>query len=108
MLDQYDSTEWMEEAIAEKRGISGVWFPRKLSSGVDVLSYMLPLNSLSTTTSGTIVVNLRESQMGDYLSSSEQGEHDYLLMTQMALLFHMIIRNCCSPMAASSHSFKKY
>ena len=81
MLDQYDSTEWMEEAIVGKRGISGVWFPRKLSSGVDVLSYMLPLNSLSTTTSGTIVVNLRESQMGDYLSSSEQGEHDYLLMT---------------------------
>lgn len=81
MLDQYDSIEWMEEAITRRSGISGVWVPRKLNSGINVISYMLPLNSLSTTTRGTVVVNLRESQIGDYLRSSELGEHEYLLMT---------------------------
>ncbi len=79
-LKRYESIEWMDEALEGRRGIGGVWYPRTLSSGIPVLSYALPLNRLSTTTRGTIVVNLRENQMGDYLRSSEPGKHGYMLM----------------------------
>ncbi|MBD0382845.1 AraC family transcriptional regulator [Paenibacillus sedimenti] len=79
-LDGYESIDWMQEALAERSGISGVWYPRKLDSGVHVVSYVLPLNRLSTTTRGTIVVNLRESQIENHLRSSETREQAYLLM----------------------------
>ncbi|MFD1956855.1 helix-turn-helix domain-containing protein [Paenibacillus thailandensis] len=79
-LDRYEPTGWMEEALRGRRGIGGVWVPRKMASGVNVVSYVLPLNRLSTTTRGTIVVNMRESQIGDYLNSSEPGGRGYLLM----------------------------
>lgn len=79
-LQRYEPIEWMDEALEGRRGIGGVWYSRKLASGVDVISYVLPLNRLSTTTRGTIVVNLRESQMGDYLRSSEPGKNSYMLM----------------------------
>lgn len=80
MLDRYESIDWMEEALEGRRGISGVWYPRKLASGVNVVSYVLPLNRLSTTTRGVVVVNLRESQIGSYLRTSEPGKHGYVLM----------------------------
>ncbi|TLS53793.1 AraC family transcriptional regulator [Paenibacillus antri] len=79
-LNRYESLDWMEEALAGKRGISGVWYPRKLASGTTVVSYILELNRLSTTTRGTIVVNLKESQIGGYLRSSEPGKHGYFLL----------------------------
>ncbi|MCI3920724.1 helix-turn-helix domain-containing protein [Paenibacillus sp. TRM 82003] len=79
-LDRYESMDWMEEALAERVGISGVWYPRKLASGVNVVSYVLPLNRLSTTTRGTIVVNVQESQISNYVRSSEPGNHGYLLV----------------------------
>lgn len=79
-LDRYEPIDWMEEALVGRRGISGVWYPRKMISGINVVSYVLPLNRLSTTTRGMIVVNIRESQIGDYLRSSEPGEKGYLLM----------------------------
>lgn len=79
-LDRYEPIDWMEEALVGRRGISGVWYPRKMNSGVNVVSYVLPLNRLSTTTRGTIVVNLRESQIGNYLRSSEPGKDSYMLM----------------------------
>lgn len=79
-LDRYEPTGWMEEALAERKGISGVWVPRKMASGPNVISYVLPLSRLSTTTRGTIVVNLKESQIGDYLRSSEPGEQGYYLL----------------------------
>lgn len=79
-LDRYESTDWIREALIGRKGIKGVWYPRKLSSGLNVVSYVLPLNRLSTTTRGTIVVNFRESQIESYLSSSEPGKHGYMLM----------------------------
>lgn len=80
MLDRYESFDWMDDALDGRRGIGGVWVPRKLSSGVNVVSYVLPLNRLSTTTRGVIVVNLREKQIGDYLRASEPGKHGYFLL----------------------------
>ncbi|MCA0757827.1 helix-turn-helix domain-containing protein [Paenibacillus sp. N4] len=79
-LERYEPTGWIEEALTGRRGIGGVWYPRRMSSGVHVISYVLPLNRLSTTTRGTIVVNVQESQIGNYLRSSKQGEQGYMLM----------------------------
>jgi len=79
-LDRYESLDWLEDALADRRGIGGVWAPRKLDSGMNVVSYVLPLNRLSTTTRGMIVVNIRERQIGQYLHDSEPGKHGYLLM----------------------------
>lgn len=81
-LDRYEPIGWMEKALNGHRGISGVWYPRRLSTGETVISYVLPLNRLSTTTRGTIVVNLRENQIGEYLRSSEPGEDGYLLVDE--------------------------
>ncbi|MCR2807927.1 helix-turn-helix domain-containing protein [Paenibacillus soyae] len=79
-LDRYESTEWMEEALSGRKGIGGIWYPRKMDSGAQVVSYVLPLNRLSTTTRGTIVVNLEESQIARYLRSSDQAAEGFLLM----------------------------
>ncbi|WP_159884525.1 helix-turn-helix domain-containing protein [Paenibacillus puerhi] len=79
-LDGYESLDWMQEALANRGGITGVWYPRKLDSGIHVVSYVFPLNRLSTTTRGTIVVNLRESQIEHYVHSAEADEKAYLLM----------------------------
>lgn len=80
-LDRYEPLDWMDEALEGRRGISGVWVPRKLASGVNVVTYVMPLNRLSTTTRGTIVVNLQESRISDYLRSTEPGKHGYYLLT---------------------------
>lgn len=79
-LDRYESTDWIEGALIERRGINGVWHPRKLSAGINVISYILPLNRLSTNTRGTIVVNLKESQVGNYFSLSELSNQGYMLI----------------------------
>lgn len=78
-LEQFESIDWLEDALEGHRGISGVWYPRKLDSGVDVISYVLSLNRLSTTTRGTIVVNLRESRIEDVFRSSAAGQQGYML-----------------------------
>lgn len=80
MLDQYEDMEWMKEAMLERSGITGVWFPRKLESGVNVVSYALQLSRLSTNTRGTIVVNVRETQMEHDMRASHGGEQRYLFM----------------------------
>ncbi|SFE52870.1 AraC-type DNA-binding protein [Paenibacillus catalpae] len=79
-LDRYEPVDWMEKALEGRRGIGGVWYPRQLESGDQVVSYLLPLNRLSTTTRGTIVVNLSESQIANYLSSSEPGAEGFMLL----------------------------
>ena len=79
-LERYESMDWITEALEGRRGISGVWVPRKLESGVNVVSYVYPLNRLSSTTRGIIVVNMRESQIGKYLHATEVGDSNYLLL----------------------------
>ncbi|MDQ6417967.1 AraC family transcriptional regulator [Paenibacillus sp. LHD-117] len=79
-LERFESLEWLEEALSAQRGVSGVWYPRKLESSDNVVSYVLPLNRLSTTTRGTIVVNLRESQIENVFRSSGSGQQGYMLL----------------------------
>ncbi|MDQ8738137.1 AraC family transcriptional regulator [Paenibacillus sp. LHD-38] len=80
-LERYESIEWMKDVLSERSGITGVWFPRKLNSGVSVVSYVLPLNRLTTTTRGIIVVNLKESEIGSYLKTTEPGVRGYFLLS---------------------------
>lgn len=88
-LRKYESLDWLDEALRKKKGIRGVWFPRTNASGIHVLSFVLPLNKLATTTSGTLVINLRESQIAQYLQSTTTGKQDYLLMdAQGTILSH--------------------
>lgn len=79
-LSRYEPMDWLKTALEGRKGISGVWFPRKLSSGIDVVTYVLPLNRLSTTTKGTIVVNFLETSISQFLRTSEPGKHSYMLM----------------------------
>lgn len=79
-LDNYESIDWMEEALEERRGIRGVWHARKLDSGIHVISYILPLNKLSTNTNGTIVVNLLESEFAAYFHTSDIGKQESLVI----------------------------
>lgn len=85
-LAQYETNEWMKDALAERTGISGVWYPRRLDSGVDVVSYVLQLNRLSTTTRGTIVVNLRETQIERDMHSSSKGGQRYMLLDAKGMI----------------------
>ncbi|WP_150268852.1 AraC family transcriptional regulator [Paenibacillus tepidiphilus] len=79
-LQRYEPIDWTAEALKQQKGISGVWVPRKLESGVSVVSYVYPLNRLSSTTNGLIVVNVKESQIGKYLHATEIGDSNYLLL----------------------------
>lgn len=79
-LERYEPIGWIAGALEGRRGISGVWVPRKLESGVNVVSYVYPLNRLSSTTRGIIVVNMKESQIGKYLHATEVGDSNYLLL----------------------------
>lgn len=79
-LNRYESMEWMLEALASRKGISGVWYPRKLDSGVDVISYVLPLNQLSTATRGVIFVNLEENQLEQIFQFAELEEQRYFII----------------------------
>lgn len=80
-LTRYEPVEWTEDALAERRGITGVWVPRKHGSGENVVSYVYPLNRLSSTASGLIVVNMKESQIGDYMHASGISDSNHLLLT---------------------------
>lgn len=59
MLERYESLKWIDEALLQKDGISGVWTPRMLADNEMVFSYILPLNRLSTSTKGMLVVNFK-------------------------------------------------
>lgn len=79
-LDKYENIGWIQKALARKEGSSGVWYPRKLDTGIGVVSYVLPLNRLSDATQGTIVINLRESQIDAFMRFSTSDEQKYMLM----------------------------
>lgn len=79
-LERYESIDWIDEAHLEKDGIAGAWYPRKMKSGEMVLSYILPLNRLSTSTKGTIVVNLKETQVVQYMNASDKQKNSYFLI----------------------------
>lgn len=80
LLERYESINWIDEALVEKDGIAGVWHPREMKSGEKMISYILPLNRLSTSTKGIIVVNLKETQIAHYMNASDKQENSYFLI----------------------------
>ncbi|MGO4375325.1 cache domain-containing protein, partial [Paenibacillus sp. MCAF20] len=85
-LEKYEPIDWLDDALQERIGIRGVWYPRRNASGVPVISFVFPLNSLSTATSGTIVINLKESQIEQYLQATRSGKQDYLLISESGII----------------------
>ncbi|SDZ60061.1 AraC-type DNA-binding protein [Evansella caseinilytica] len=79
-LERYESIDWIQEALVERRGIRGVWHSRMLDSGVNVVSYVLPLNQLITNRNGIIVINLLESEFENYFRSSDTSKQEYFIM----------------------------
>lgn len=78
--ERYDSMDWLDLALTEKRGIRGVWYSRKLENGVDVISYALPLNRLATNTSGVLVVNLLEKEFDNYFLGAQDLQQAFIVM----------------------------
>src|SRR5699024_10676630 len=78
--ERYDSMDWLDLALTEKRGIRGVWYSRKLENGVDVISYALPLNRLATNTSGVLVVNLLEKEFDNYFLGAQDSQQAFIVM----------------------------
>lgn len=88
-LEKYEPIDWVEDVLRERTGIRGEWYPRRNAAGVNVISFVLPLNKLATTTRGTIVINLQESQIEKYLQSTESGKQAYMLIdTHGTILSH--------------------
>lgn len=87
-LHRYEDVGWLDKALMERSGITGIWYPRRLESGVDVVSYVLPLNRLSTTTRGIMVVNVRETRMEQDMraSSGTEEQHPYLVMNGKGII----------------------
>ncbi|WP_042197853.1 helix-turn-helix domain-containing protein [Paenibacillus camerounensis] len=79
-LERYEAMDWVSTALEDQRGISGVWVPRKLDTGENVVSYVYPLNRLSSNTHGIVVVNMKESQIFKYLNATEVGNSNNLLL----------------------------
>lgn len=87
-LPNFESLDWLEQPIDKNGSATGVWYPRVLNKAslleeeagidvgkVDVLSYVYRLNSLTTTTRGTIVINFYESTISNYFNPKEFDEH---------------------------------
>jgi AraC-like DNA-binding protein len=83
-LEDYEDIDWLKEATAQISGPGGVWYPRSLTSqnvsesnaqgqDVAVISYVFRLSKLVTATKGTVVVNVSEAEICEYLNSSRFG-----------------------------------
>ena len=79
-IERYESIEWLQNSLSNKVGIGGVWQPRKMENGEMVMSYVLPLNRLSTSTKGVLVVNLKETQIEQNMVSSNQEDLGYTII----------------------------
>lgn len=82
LLPSPDIVSWIPERFKERNAIFGEWYPRKLEEGTPqyVVSYVLPLNQLTTSTRGTIVANLLESQIMEYLGSASGHDGEQITM----------------------------
>lgn len=97
-LDEYPSMNWLRTVSAERRGIGGVWVPRTMqrasenelqrgigdNTDIQVLSYVYPLSRLTTSTSGTLVINLLEREVYDSLNPNGREDHRYGTMLLQA------------------------
>ncbi|OMF38665.1 AraC family transcriptional regulator [Paenibacillus sp. FSL H8-0548] len=84
LLERYETIDWIKDALTKRDGIAGVWYPREMSSGEKVISYVLSLNRLSTSTKGIIVVNLREAQIAQNMNASADNQANRFILIDEA------------------------
>jgi AraC-like DNA-binding protein len=89
---------WLRVASAERRGIGGVWVPRLMKRASDnalrrgigdgtdiqVFSYVYPLSRLTTSTSGTVVINLLAQEIYESLNPNGLEDNRYGTMLLQA------------------------
>lgn len=87
-VENYENLDWLSQAEEKITGVGGIWYPRNLSTiteyeeqngkqdggEIPVISYVYKLNSLTTSIRGTIVANVYEKSINEYLNSNEYGE----------------------------------
>ncbi|MFQ9511356.1 MAG: cache domain-containing protein, partial [Lachnospiraceae bacterium] len=87
-LSDYESIDWMKEAIKGKASGVGFWCPRELSLSsvnevesrknnaisLNVISYVYRLSTLTTSTKGTVVVNVREDGLNEFMDQENDNE----------------------------------
>ncbi len=103
-LRYFESMDWMESAMKEISGAGGVWYPRLLnkatvaeiekdtgySESIHVISYVYRLNRLTTSTKGTIVVNVNESKVCGFFNSAKHNpiSNGYILDAEGNVISH--------------------
>lgn len=103
-LEYFESMDWLEDAIGKMSGAGGVWYPRvlntatvseikkstKYSDTINVISYVYRLNRLTTSTKGTIVVNVKETKVNSFLNSNkyDSGKTGFLIDTEGNVISH--------------------
>lgn len=87
-LPDYESIDWMKEAIKGKASGVGFWCPRELNLSsvnevesrknnaisLNVISYVYRLSTLTTSTKGTVVVNVREDGLNEFMDQENDNE----------------------------------
>ncbi|QHQ59936.1 helix-turn-helix domain-containing protein [Anaerocolumna sedimenticola] len=96
-LKYFESMDWLEAAMDKINGAGGVWFPRvlnkatvteiekglKYSESINVISYVYRLNRLTTSTKGTIIVNVNETKVSSFLNSNKHNSDSTGFITDM-------------------------
>ena len=102
-LEYFESMDWLEAAMKEISGAGGVWYPRLLnkatvteiekgfqySESINVISYVYR-DRLTTSTKGTIVVNVNESKVSSFLNSNKFNSEStgYIIDTKGNVISH--------------------
>lgn len=103
-LSNYEDLSWLEEAKSQIYGAEGIWYPRVLSKHaltespdspsknkeINVMSYVYRLSRLATSTKGTIIINVYEDKISNYINSSMGAEmsNSYLIDHTGTILSH--------------------
>jgi len=102
VLDNYESLDWLEDAIPKIRGAEGIWYPRRLTitangqeTTLDVVSYLYRSNSLYTSVKGTIVINVYEEELSNLIYSNveEANGEGFLINGQGDVIAHSNSQN---------------
>ncbi len=83
-MENFESMDWLGPAIDEISGAGGIWYPRVLNTAtmneiengtkytdVNVISYVYRLSRLTTSTKGTLIVNVNEAKVNKFLNSNK-------------------------------------
>lgn len=91
-LEDYADTTWIEEAVGNKKQISGFWLLRQENKADRMLlSYVYSLNTMASSIKGNIVVNVYEDRIQDNIHPAvdlDDGQNVFLLDRQGTIISH--------------------